>query len=81
MAGFQKFPVPKYLFIDFWNYNKKWLGNTIATVSGAFLFFLSFNRFAMNRHVMNLLIYILIEIKLRIRKLYRSTTLTRTNYC
>lgn len=56
MAGFQKFPVPKYLFIDFWNYNKKWLGNTIATASGAFLFFLSFNRFAMNRHVRYLLI-------------------------
>jgi hypothetical protein len=51
MAGFQKFPVPKAWFIDFWNYNGKWIGNSVATAAGSFLFFLSMNRFASNRHV------------------------------
>lgn len=51
MAGFQKFPVPKYAFIDFWNYNKKWIGNTAFTTFGAFLIFLSMNRWTANRQV------------------------------
>ena len=51
MAGFQKFPVPKYLNIDFWNYNKKWIGNSISVGLGAFLFWLSFNRYASIRKV------------------------------
>ncbi len=51
MAGFQKFPVPKAAYIDFWNYNKKWLGNTLFSVFGGFLFFLSANRYVHNRMV------------------------------
>lgn len=51
MAGFQKFPVPKYLNIDFWNYNKKWIGNSLSVGLGAFLFWLSFNRYAAIRKV------------------------------
>ncbi len=51
MAGFQKFPVPRYAFIDFWNYNKKWIGNSAFTAFGSFLVFLSMNRWAQNRQV------------------------------
>ncbi len=51
MAGFQKFPVPKYMFTDFWNYNKKWIGNTFFIAFGSFLTFLSAARYAENRHV------------------------------
>ena len=51
MAGFQKFPVPRYAFIDFWNYNKKWIGNSAFTAFGSFLVFLSMNRWALNRQV------------------------------
>ena len=56
MAGFQKFPVPRAAFIDFWNYNKKWLGNTMASASGAFLIWLLANRYFANRMVMDKLI-------------------------
>jgi len=52
MAGFQKFPVPKYAFIDFWNYNKKWIGNTAFTAFGSFMIFLSANRYTSNRTVL-----------------------------
>ena len=66
MAGFQKFPVPKYAFIDFWNYNKKWIGNSISTAAGSFLFFLSMNRYASNKTVNYLFYQISIEIESRI---------------
>lgn len=52
MAGFQKFPVPKYLYIDFWNYNKKWIGDTFFVTFGAFMTFLSLNRYLSTRIVM-----------------------------
>lgn len=58
MAGFQKFPVPKYINMDFWAYNKKWIGNTISITLGAILFNLSINRFLSNRIV---IIYQIIE--------------------
>lgn len=55
MAGFQKFPVPKYLYIDFWNYNKKWIGNTFYISLGSFLTFLSVNRYVQSRIVSDIL--------------------------
>lgn len=55
MAGFQKFPVPKYLYIDFWNYNKKWIGNTFYITLGSFLTFLSLNRYLQSRIVNEIL--------------------------
>ena len=55
MAGFQKFPVPKYLYIDFWNYNKKWIGNTFYISLGSFLTFLSVNRYVQSRIVIEIL--------------------------
>jgi hypothetical protein len=56
MAGFQKFPVPRSAFVDFWNYNKKWMGNTAAVFSGTVLIWMSFNRLFANRTVMYRLI-------------------------
>lgn len=57
MAGFQKFPVPKYLYIDFWNYNKKWLGDTFFISLGGMLTFLSLHRFLASRIVIIYLIF------------------------
>lgn len=51
MAGFQKFPVPRYAHIDFWNYNKKWIGNTAYTVLGSTLIWLGVIRWTANRTV------------------------------
>lgn len=51
MAGFQKFPVPRAAFMDFWNYNKKWIGNSVSTAFGGFLIWMSFNRYTANRMV------------------------------
>lgn len=58
MAGFQKFPVPKYINMDFWAYNKKWIGNTISITLGATLLNLSINRYLSTRLV---IIYLIIE--------------------
>lgn len=41
MDGFQKIPIPNYLNIDFLNYNKKWISNSLSVGLGAFLFWLS----------------------------------------
>ena len=74
MAGFQKFPVPRSAHIDFWNYNKKWMGNSVALLAGVFFTWLSLNRYMHNRLVINPLS---IENKHRRGKLYRPEPRSR----
>ena len=38
MAGFQKFPVPRYLPECPWAFNRRWRQHTLAVVAGSFLF-------------------------------------------
>lgn len=78
MAGFQKFPIPKHLTIDFWNYNKKWIGNTISVALGASLFWMSFVRYAGNRKVF---IDLSLENQRWSRQLHRPLPLIGAKVC
>ena len=51
MAGFQKFPVPRWVYYMPWAHNKKWRGHSLAAFGGAMIISIASARFFMMRQV------------------------------
>ena len=52
MAGFQKFPVPKWVFYSPWAYNKKWKGHAMSVAGGSLLFCAAAMRYHSSKQVL-----------------------------